>query len=66
MGWLQLRCRSRINWDNMSAALGAAFPAGMLKSKEEQKNVAKRLAAAADEIGRFGIRSSKEISNLAS
>jgi DNA-binding IclR family transcriptional regulator len=48
------------------AALGAAYPAGMLKSKEEQKNVAKRLAAAADEIGRFGIRSSKEISNLAS
>jgi DNA-binding IclR family transcriptional regulator len=48
------------------AALGAAFPAGMLKSKEEQKNVAKRLAAAADEIGRFGIRNSKEISTLAS
>jgi IclR family acetate operon transcriptional repressor len=48
------------------AALGAAFPVGMLKSKEEQKNVAKRLATAADEIGRFGIRNSKEISTLAS
>ncbi len=48
------------------AALGAAFPAGMLKSKEDQKKVAKRLAAAADEIGRLGIRNSKEISTLAS
>lgn len=48
------------------AALGVAFPAGLLKSKEEQKNVGKRLAAAADEIGRFGIRNSKEISTLAS
>lgn len=47
------------------AALGAAFPAGLLKSKEEQKNVARRLAAAAEEIGRFGIRNSKEISTLA-
>ena len=48
------------------AALGAAFPAGMLKSKEDQKKVAKRLAVAADEIGRLGIRNSKEISTLAS
>lgn len=48
------------------AALGAAFPAGMLKSKEDQKKVAKRLAAAADEIGSLGIRNSKEISTLAS
>jgi DNA-binding IclR family transcriptional regulator len=48
------------------AALGAAFPAGMLKSKEDQKKVAKRLAAAADEISRLGIRNSKEISTLAS
>jgi DNA-binding IclR family transcriptional regulator len=48
------------------AALGAAFPAGMLKSKDEQKKVAKRLAAAAEEIGSLGIRNSQEISTLAS
>jgi DNA-binding IclR family transcriptional regulator len=48
------------------AALGAAFPAGMLKSKDEQNKVAKRLAAAAEEIGSLGIRNSQEISTLAS
>jgi DNA-binding IclR family transcriptional regulator len=48
------------------AALGAAFPAGMLKNKEQQKAVARRLRAAADEIGMFDIRNSKEVSTLAS
>ncbi|MEX0803145.1 MAG: IclR family transcriptional regulator [Candidatus Binatia bacterium] len=47
------------------AALGAAFPAGTLKNKEEQKKVSIRLQQAADEISSLGVRNSREISNVA-
>jgi DNA-binding IclR family transcriptional regulator len=36
------------------AALGAAFPAGFLKTKEQQQKVARTLQLAAREIGRLG------------
>jgi IclR family transcriptional regulator, KDG regulon repressor len=48
------------------AALGAAFPAGVLKTKEDQKKVAQRLWKAAEEIEMFGIATPSEISSIAS
>jgi DNA-binding IclR family transcriptional regulator len=48
------------------AALGAAFPAGVLKTKEDQKQVAQRLWKAAEEIEMFGIATPSEISSIAS
>jgi DNA-binding IclR family transcriptional regulator len=47
------------------AALGAAFPAGTLKNKEEQRRVASRLIQAAGEIGSLGVRNSRDIANVA-
>jgi DNA-binding IclR family transcriptional regulator len=48
------------------AALGAAFPAGVLKTKEDQKKVAQRLWKAAEEIKTFGVATPGEISSMAS
>ncbi len=45
------------------AALGAAFPAGHLKSKDDQRRVAAKLKQAADTISSLGVRTSGEISN---
>jgi DNA-binding IclR family transcriptional regulator len=47
------------------AALGAAFPAGQLKNKEDQKRVAATLQQAAEEISSLGVRTSREISSAA-
>jgi DNA-binding IclR family transcriptional regulator len=47
------------------AALGAAFPAGQLKNKEDQKRVAMTLQQAAEEISSLGVRTSREISSAA-
>jgi len=47
------------------AALGAAFPVGYLKNKEEQKKVAGKLQQAADQISSLGVRTSREIFNAA-
>ena len=47
------------------AALGAAFPAGQLKHKEDQKRVALTLQQAAEEIGSLDVRTSREIFNAA-
>jgi IclR family pca regulon transcriptional regulator len=48
------------------AALGAAFPAGVLKTKEEQKKVAPRLRKAAEEIKTFDVSAPGEFSRMAS
>jgi len=45
------------------AALGAAFPAGHLKNKDDQRRVAAKLKQAADAISSLGVRTSGEISN---
>ena len=47
------------------AALGAAFPVGILKSKEEQRLVAKRLLKAAEEIEKLDIVSPSQITSIA-
>jgi len=49
---------------NHVAALGAAFPAGYLKNKEEQKAVAAILQKAADQISSFGVHSLREFPNV--
>jgi DNA-binding IclR family transcriptional regulator len=46
------------------AALGAAYPAGILKNKEEQRRVARKLQHAADEITSLGVRNVREFSNV--
>lgn len=51
--------------DSHLAALAAAFPAGTLKTTEEQKAVAIRLMRAAGEIGSLGIQDIREIINIA-
>jgi hypothetical protein len=51
-------------FDSHLAAL-AAFPAGTLKSADEQKAVAIRLALGAEEIGTLGIQNVREITNSA-
>ena len=48
------------------AALGAAFPAGVLKTKEDQKKVARRLRKAAEEIRTFDVAHPGEFSRMAS
>jgi DNA-binding IclR family transcriptional regulator len=50
--------------DSHLAALGAAFPAGTLKSTDEQKAVAVQLARGAEQIGSLGIQSIREITNI--
>jgi DNA-binding IclR family transcriptional regulator len=47
------------------AALGAAFPAGTLKTNHEQKAVAIQLARGAEEIGSLSIQNIREITNIA-
>jgi IclR family pca regulon transcriptional regulator len=47
------------------AALGAAYPAGILKNREEQRRVARTLQKAADEIATLGVRNAREFSNVA-
>src|SRR3954465_610435 len=47
------------------AALAAAFPAGTLQNREEQKAVATRLVRAAQEIGSLAIQNIREITNMA-
>jgi DNA-binding IclR family transcriptional regulator len=50
--------------DSHLAALGAAFPAGTLKTTDEQKAVAVQLARGAEQIGSLGIQSIREIANI--
>ena len=47
------------------AALGAAFPVGYLKNKEDQKKVAVKLQQAADQISSLDVRTTREIFNAA-
>jgi DNA-binding IclR family transcriptional regulator len=47
------------------AALGAAFPVGYLKNKEDQKKVAVKLQQAADQISNLDVRTTREIFNAA-
>jgi DNA-binding IclR family transcriptional regulator len=51
--------------DSHLAALGAAFPAGTLKSANEEKAVAVQLARGAEQIGSLAIQSIGEITNVA-
>ena len=50
--------------DSHLAALGAAFPAGTLKSTDEQKAVAVQLARGAERIGSLAIQNIREITNI--